>query len=209
MENDDEATPSIPARLLMGSIRVYQKVLSPAMGGNCRYYPSCSEYGYDAIRLHGAGRGVAAQNRQAVVTEAGRVHVLAIGRDRQRRIPRPREREVGLIDANHRLAEGDAPDRRVGVCHQSIQRFDGDDGILATPDGRQDTVFQRETDGCRRPGLVIDRKVDGVMQRHAIAICKFSQPLPIECFHKFCSSLGLLTEYQFIHQHQPSRMLGI
>ena len=41
----------------MGSIRVYQKVLSPAFGGNCRYYPSCSKYGYDAIRRHGAGRG--------------------------------------------------------------------------------------------------------------------------------------------------------
>ncbi len=52
-----ESKPSPAARALMASVRVYQKVLSPAMGGNCRYYPSCSEYGYDAIRLHGAGRG--------------------------------------------------------------------------------------------------------------------------------------------------------
>jgi putative membrane protein insertion efficiency factor len=57
MQSGEDGAPSVPARILMGSIRVYQKVLSPAMGGNCRYYPSCSEYGYDAIRLHGAGRG--------------------------------------------------------------------------------------------------------------------------------------------------------
>jgi len=57
MSKRDEGTPSVAARLLMSSITVYQKVLSPAMGGNCRYYPSCSHYGYDAIRLHGAGRG--------------------------------------------------------------------------------------------------------------------------------------------------------
>lgn len=57
MSSSEGGTPSIAARLLMGSVRVYQKVLSPFMGANCRYYPSCSEYGYDAIRLHGAGRG--------------------------------------------------------------------------------------------------------------------------------------------------------
>ena len=57
MSTDQEQTPSPAARVLMGSIRVYQKVLSPAFGGNCRYHPSCSEYGYEAVRLHGAGRG--------------------------------------------------------------------------------------------------------------------------------------------------------
>ena len=57
MSTPNEPTPSPIARILMASVRGYQKVLSPAMGGNCRYYPSCSEYGYDAIRLHGAGRG--------------------------------------------------------------------------------------------------------------------------------------------------------
>ena len=57
MSSDREQTPSPAAWVLMGSIRAYQKVLSPVFGGNCRYYPSCSKYGYDAIRLHGAGRG--------------------------------------------------------------------------------------------------------------------------------------------------------
>jgi len=57
MRSASEPSPSPAARVLMGAVRAYQKALSPAMGGNCRYYPSCSEYGYDAIRLHGAGRG--------------------------------------------------------------------------------------------------------------------------------------------------------
>ena len=57
MTTANEPKPSPAARILMASVRGYQKVLSPAMGGNCRYYPSCSEYGYDAIRLYGAGRG--------------------------------------------------------------------------------------------------------------------------------------------------------
>jgi putative membrane protein insertion efficiency factor len=57
MNPRSEPKPSPPARALMGAVRVYQKVLSRGMSGNCRYYPSCSEYGYDAIRLHGAGRG--------------------------------------------------------------------------------------------------------------------------------------------------------
>ncbi len=57
MSAANERRPSPAAKALMGAVRGYQKVLSPAMGGNCRYYPSCSEYGYDAIRLHGAFRG--------------------------------------------------------------------------------------------------------------------------------------------------------
>ena len=57
MSTANEPRPSPAARVLMVAVRGYQKVLSPAMGGNCRYYPSCSAYGYDAIRLHGAGRG--------------------------------------------------------------------------------------------------------------------------------------------------------
>jgi len=45
------------ARSVMGSIRVYQKVLSPFMGGNCRFHPSCSHYGYEAVQVHGAAKG--------------------------------------------------------------------------------------------------------------------------------------------------------
>jgi putative membrane protein insertion efficiency factor len=45
--------------LLMGLIRVYQWTISPLLGPVCRYYPSCSHYGYEAIRVHGAVKGSA------------------------------------------------------------------------------------------------------------------------------------------------------
>jgi putative membrane protein insertion efficiency factor len=38
-------------------IRAYQLVLSPLIGPSCRFYPSCSQYGLEAIDTHGALRG--------------------------------------------------------------------------------------------------------------------------------------------------------
>ncbi|PIP36372.1 MAG: membrane protein insertion efficiency factor YidD [Desulfobacterales bacterium CG07_land_8_20_14_0_80_52_14] len=34
-------------------IKGYQWVLSPVLGPACRFYPSCSEYAYEAIQQHG------------------------------------------------------------------------------------------------------------------------------------------------------------
>ena len=44
-------------RLLVGGIRLYQLLLSPLLGASCRFVPTCSAYGIEAIRLHGAWRG--------------------------------------------------------------------------------------------------------------------------------------------------------
>jgi putative membrane protein insertion efficiency factor len=47
-----------PARLaLLGLIRLYRFTLSGWLGGQCRFYPTCSRYAEDAIRVHGAVRG--------------------------------------------------------------------------------------------------------------------------------------------------------
>jgi putative membrane protein insertion efficiency factor len=43
--------------LLMGLIRVYQWTISPLLGPVCRYHPSCSRYGFEAIKVHGAIKG--------------------------------------------------------------------------------------------------------------------------------------------------------
>jgi uncharacterized protein len=43
--------------VLMGLIRLYQRIVSPLLGPVCRYYPSCSHYGYEAIRVHGSVKG--------------------------------------------------------------------------------------------------------------------------------------------------------
>ncbi|MCC6428756.1 MAG: membrane protein insertion efficiency factor YidD [Phycisphaerales bacterium] len=38
-------------------IRAYQVTLSPFIGGQCRYSPTCSNYALDAYREHGPWRG--------------------------------------------------------------------------------------------------------------------------------------------------------
>lgn len=45
-------------RLVILLIRGYQYLLSPLLGGCCRFSPSCSQYCLDAVRLHGGARGV-------------------------------------------------------------------------------------------------------------------------------------------------------
>jgi len=45
------------SHLLRGSIRVYQRAVSPLLGPRCRFHPSCSEYACEAIGAHGAGKG--------------------------------------------------------------------------------------------------------------------------------------------------------
>ena len=44
-------------RLLLHLIRAYQLVLSPVFAGSCRYYPSCSQYTYEAVTRYGWLRG--------------------------------------------------------------------------------------------------------------------------------------------------------
>ncbi|MCH7980965.1 MAG: membrane protein insertion efficiency factor YidD [Proteobacteria bacterium] len=40
-------------------VRIYSYVISPLLGVNCRYQPTCSEYAVEALRQHGAFRGTA------------------------------------------------------------------------------------------------------------------------------------------------------
>ncbi|MFC6668893.1 membrane protein insertion efficiency factor YidD [Marinobacterium aestuariivivens] len=44
-------------KLFIVLIRVYQLVISPLLGPRCRFYPSCSQYGIEAIQTHGPLRG--------------------------------------------------------------------------------------------------------------------------------------------------------
>jgi uncharacterized protein len=45
-------------RIAVNLIRGYQYLLSPWLGNNCRFQPSCSEYAISAIEQHGVGRGL-------------------------------------------------------------------------------------------------------------------------------------------------------
>ncbi|OQX03371.1 MAG: membrane protein insertion efficiency factor YidD [Thiothrix lacustris] len=43
--------------LLIAIIRFYQLAISPMLGSNCRFYPTCSHYAKQAIEQHGALNG--------------------------------------------------------------------------------------------------------------------------------------------------------
>ena len=44
--------------IILLPVYVYRLMISPLLGVNCRFQPSCSEYAIDAIRLHGPLKGV-------------------------------------------------------------------------------------------------------------------------------------------------------
>ncbi|MBO4488503.1 MAG: membrane protein insertion efficiency factor YidD [Bacteroidales bacterium] len=45
------------ASVMIFFIKVYQWTLSPLIGRSCRYTPTCSNYGIEAIRKHGPIKG--------------------------------------------------------------------------------------------------------------------------------------------------------
>ena len=47
----------LPRNVLIGLVRLYQYTISPLLPGGCRYTPTCSQYGVDALRRHGGLRG--------------------------------------------------------------------------------------------------------------------------------------------------------
>ena len=51
---------SLSVRVAIGLVRMYQKCISPVIGGKnaCRFTPSCSEYTKQAIIKYGAVRGI-------------------------------------------------------------------------------------------------------------------------------------------------------
>ncbi len=48
---------SLAARALLFAVRVYQAFFSALMPSACKFYPSCSHYAAEAVRVHGARRG--------------------------------------------------------------------------------------------------------------------------------------------------------
>lgn len=43
--------------LLIALVRLYQVTLSPLLGPRCRYWPSCSAYTAEALKVHGPLKG--------------------------------------------------------------------------------------------------------------------------------------------------------
>jgi putative membrane protein insertion efficiency factor len=53
-----QVAPSAVARVLMAPVVVYQRVISPYIAPRCRFEPSCSAYTLEALRVHGAVKGL-------------------------------------------------------------------------------------------------------------------------------------------------------
>ena len=49
----DPASPALPTLALAGAVRAYKLLVSPLLGTNCRFLPSCSSYAIEAIEAHG------------------------------------------------------------------------------------------------------------------------------------------------------------
>ena len=43
--------------IVLGPVRLYRRVLSPALPNRCKYHPSCSAYAVEAVRSYGVIRG--------------------------------------------------------------------------------------------------------------------------------------------------------
>lgn len=44
--------------LLAIPIKIYQWIISPALPKTCRYYPTCSEYALESLKIHGPLKGL-------------------------------------------------------------------------------------------------------------------------------------------------------
>lgn len=44
-------------KIIIGLIRFYQLFISPMFGPSCRFYPSCSQYAIEAVKIHGIFKG--------------------------------------------------------------------------------------------------------------------------------------------------------
>ena len=44
-------------KILIKAIRLYQLILSPLLGSNCRFEPTCSQYFIEAVEMNGALKG--------------------------------------------------------------------------------------------------------------------------------------------------------
>ena len=63
-----------PRMIAVGFIRIYQKLVSPNLGANCRYQPTCSHYTAEAIERFGVFRGT-----WLGIKRIGRCHPLRPG----------------------------------------------------------------------------------------------------------------------------------
>ena len=101
---------SIFQKALCGLIRLYQRFISPGLGRNCRFSPSCSQYGIEAIRTHGCLKGLLLTAGQEISCE---VPALVPGMTLKRFLEQHRASSDGaplLVDAQSALNSSLTPE---------------------------------------------------------------------------------------------------
>ncbi|MDP7593523.1 MAG: membrane protein insertion efficiency factor YidD [Litorilituus sp.] len=48
---------SAPQTIIISCVKTYQRIISPALGSNCRFNPTCSSYAIEAIERFGVIKG--------------------------------------------------------------------------------------------------------------------------------------------------------
>lgn len=71
MTSDTTYTEKASGRPLVWLIRAYQKLVSPSLGKNCRFTPTCSAYAAEALGRYGVVKGT-----WLAVKRIGRCHPL-------------------------------------------------------------------------------------------------------------------------------------
>ena len=72
MKSQKKETPAVIFSVFL--VRIYQRTISPLLPQTCRFYPSCSAYSIEALREHGALRGIWMTLRRVL-----RCHPLSAG----------------------------------------------------------------------------------------------------------------------------------
>ncbi|CAM4236221.1 membrane protein insertion efficiency factor YidD [Nocardiopsis rhodophaea] len=98
----------VVARVLILPIRGYQRFISPLFPPVCRFYPSCSAYAVEALREHGAARGI-----WLTVRRIGRCHPFHPGGLDP--VPPGRSAHVHEVDNAGRGTGGDAEPGSTGL----------------------------------------------------------------------------------------------
>jgi uncharacterized protein len=52
-----DPVPGVAARVILGGLVLYKRLVSPHFAGSCRFLPSCADYAREAVIVHGALRG--------------------------------------------------------------------------------------------------------------------------------------------------------
>ena len=52
-------SPGLLSQFAIGLVKIYQVLLSPLFGGQCKYHPTCSQYAIGAFEKHGFFKGFA------------------------------------------------------------------------------------------------------------------------------------------------------